>query len=74
MCQKLKANELEIIILPDGRVRLSTGSFAGAAHASADAFVRTLMAELGVVVEERVSLGHTHTHDHAHEHAKAGAK
>lgn len=78
MCEKLKVNELEIIILPDGRVRVSTGSFAGAAHASADAFMRTLLAELGVTVEQRESLGHTHVHAHGHthehDHAKLGAK
>jgi hypothetical protein len=71
---KLQANSLEVVILLDGRVRVSTGSFAGAAHTSADAFMRTLLQELGVVVEQRESLGHTHAHDHAHDHAKLGAK
>lgn len=78
MCEKLKSNELEVIILPDGRVRVSTGSFAGAAHASADAFMRTLLAELGVTVERRESLGrthaHAHGHTHEHNHEKLGAK
>lgn len=63
-------NALEIVILPDGRVRIETGSFAGAAHAQAEGFLAALLGELGVAVEERSNVGHTHAHahEHAHEH------
>ena len=71
---KLPANTLNAIILPDGRVRLETGSFAGAAHTSAYKFLQTLLQELGVDVDERTSLGHVHHHHHNHKHQKAGAK
>lgn len=71
---KLPANTLNAIILPDGRVRLETGSFAGAAHTSADKFMQALMKELGVDVDERTSLGHVHHHHHHHEHQKVGGK
>lgn len=66
---KLAPNTLAVTILEDGRVRLDTGNFAGAAHTSADAYVRALLDELGVTVDERTSLGHVH-HDH-HDHVKA---
>jgi hypothetical protein len=69
---KLAQNSLAVTILPDGRLRIDTGSFAGAAHASADAFMRTLLAELGVTVEERTSLGHVHHQSHEHVAAKGG--
>jgi hypothetical protein len=69
---KLAQNSLAVTILPDGRLRIDTGSFAGAAHASADAFMRTLLAELGVTVEERTSLGHVHHRQHEHVAAKGG--
>jgi len=71
-------NTLEIVILPDGRIRIETGSFAGATHATAEGFMAALLGELGVAVEERSHVGHTHAHAHAHahehDHAKAGAK
>ena len=69
---KLAQNSLAVTILPDGRLRIDTGSFAGAAHASADAFMRTLLQELGVTVEERTSLGHVHHHEHVELAAKGG--
>ena len=70
---KLAPNSLAVTILPDGRLRIDTGSFAGAAHASADQFMRTLLQELGVAVEERTSLGHVHHHQHETIAAKGGA-
>jgi hypothetical protein len=71
---KVPADTLNAIILPDGRIRLETGSFAGAAHTSADKFLQVLLAELGVDVEERTSLGHVHHHHHNHDHLKLGGK
>jgi hypothetical protein len=75
MGDKLAQNSLAVTILPDGRLRVETGSFAGAAHASADQFMRVLLAELGVSVEERTAIGHVHHHEHDHEQlaAKGGA-
>lgn len=66
MCQPV--NSLEITILPDGRIKIETGNFAGAAHTSAERFLQTLIAELGSTVDERVSLGHVHHTHHDHEH------
>ena len=66
---KLAANTLEVIVLPDGRVRIQTGSFAGASHTSAEKMRLVLLEELGVTVERRESLGHVHHHAHEHDHA-----
>jgi hypothetical protein len=68
---KLAPNSLAVTILPDGRIRLETGSFAGAQHTSADAFVRALLQELGVSIESREAIGHVHSHAHSHEHVAA---
>jgi hypothetical protein len=65
-------NTLAVTILEDGRVRLETGSFAGAKHTSADAYMRALIEELGVVVDERTSLGHVHHHHQHHVKAATG--
>jgi len=78
MCQpKLPANSLAVTILTDGRIKVETGSFAGAAHTSADKFLQVLLQELGVTVEQRESIGHVHGHehghDHSHDHIAAGA-
>jgi hypothetical protein len=72
MCQSVKGplapNTLDVVILPDGRIRIETGSFAGASHTSANAFLAALVKELGVSIERREPLAHTHAHEHAHEH------
>jgi hypothetical protein len=73
---QLAANSLAVTILSDGRIRLDAGSFAGAQHTSADAFVRALLQELGVSVESREAIGHVHHHEHSHETiaAKGGGR
>ena len=51
-CEALPAGTLKIILLPDGRIRIETGSFAGATHASAAAAIPALAKALGVTFEE----------------------
>jgi hypothetical protein len=73
--EALPAGTLEITILADGRVRIDTGSFAGAAHASAQAAIPAIAAALGVTVEsakKRVAQAWTEAtqraqaHNHGH--------
>ena len=47
----LPAGTIEITILPDGRVKIDTGNFAGASHASAQAAIPAIAAALGVTIE-----------------------
>lgn len=70
---KMAPNTLDVTILPDGRVRLETGSFAGAQHTSAEKYLQALLKELGVSVEQKVSTGHVHHHAHHHHKAAAGS-
>lgn len=68
----LPAGTLEITILPDGRIKIDTGSFAGAAHASAAAAIPAIAKALGVTIEDvRSRLVHTHVHTHTHAEVKA---
>lgn len=69
--EPLAPGRLEITLLPDGRVKIDTGSFAGAAHASAAAAIPAIAQALGVSIEsarKRVAhawaeaQAHTHTH------------
>jgi len=69
---KQAANSLAVTVLPDGRVKLETGSFKGAAHTSAEKFLQVLLQELGVDVEQRSALGHVHHHHHNNQRAAAG--
>ena len=69
-------NDLDIEILPNGTVRVTTGAFAGAAHMAADAMVRELQREFGgdvkIVRGKTHAHGHSHDHDHDHEHTHEG--
>ena len=64
---------LDVVILPDNRIRVDTGSFAGATHTSAAMFLQALAKELGVTVESSTPLGHGHTHEHEADHISAGS-
>lgn len=68
MCFNPKSGtELEIEILPDGTVKVLTGSIAaGAAHLRAAEFMSFLERELGAApeVEKRAKSAHTHAHAH----------
>lgn len=59
-------NDFDVVILPNGDVRVTTGSFAGPVHMSADAFMIWIQRELGG--EARVTRGHSHSHAHGHSH------
>jgi len=66
---KLGLNEIEITVLPDGRVRIETGSIGGPEHMAAGKMLAWLEAELGgEVVHERTEKVHHHDPDHEHEH------
>lgn len=66
----LPANTLEITILPDGRIKIETGSFAGPSHASAEAAIPAIAQALGVTVADvKKRIVHGHTHNHTHEHS-----
>ena len=61
-------NEIQIEILPDGRVKIITDDVSGPNHRAADELMKFLGTLLGgdVVVEKR-------PHAHAHQHAHTGA-
>jgi len=72
---KGNVNSLELCFLPDGRIRIDTGDFSGAAHVTADKFLLELQRELGATLESRTPLARNavHVHDHAHDAIKAGS-
>jgi hypothetical protein len=49
---RLPKGTLEITILPDGRIKIETGNFAGPAHASAQAAIPALAQALGVTIKQ----------------------
>ena len=55
----LAPGQMAVTVLEDGRIRVQTGSFAGVEHMNADKFFRSLLLELGVIVDTRVPLAHT---------------
>jgi hypothetical protein len=67
----LKENEVRVEILPDGSVKITTGSFGGPIHSSAEAMMRAIESELGGdATHERDE--HAHAHHHDHDHAEKG--
>lgn len=62
-------NEMDIQILPDGRLRVETNDWSGPAHVAADKFLK-LVGELmgGEVTTEKVKHSHVHNHSHVHSH------
>lgn len=72
----MAANEFDITILPDGRVKVETDDFGPAAHIQADKLLEFIKSKFGgeVVVEAKKKLTHGHIHSHAHEKLKTGGK
>jgi hypothetical protein len=66
----MKLNELDIEILEDGSLRITSERFSAAVHMTAERFL-TEIASLagGKVVVQKQGKAHTHSHDHAHDHA-----
>jgi hypothetical protein len=60
---------MDVVVLPDGTIKVVTGDMGGPAHKAADDFLK-LMVELmgGEVKEEKVREGHHEHHDHDHDH------
>lgn len=72
----LQKGQMQITVLPDGRIKVETSDMAGAAHKAADDFLK-LLAQLagGEVIESKLERGHHHGHDHDHEHShESGAE
>lgn len=63
----VKEDTLEIEILPDGTIKVSTDQISPANHLSADNFLKFL-AEMagGEVTKARNRRAHTHHHEHQH--------
>lgn len=72
----LPANTLKVTILPDGRVRIETGSFAGTTHASAELAIPALAKALGVTIESatKIAKGIVYNHNHNHVRNQGGTK
>lgn len=71
----LKENEVRVEILPDGSVKITTGSFGGPIHSSAEAMMRAIESELGGdVTRERAEHAHAHAGHHHHDHEHADTK
>jgi hypothetical protein len=67
------ADEFIVEILPDGRIKATTGAISGPSHLAAEQFFAFLQESLGVPVtrERRAGVAahvHDHGHDHEHEH------
>lgn len=62
-------NDITVTILPDGTVRVETGSIDGPVHMAADKLLAWLADQLGGPTGEvRRLAGHVHTHGHGHGH------
>ena len=61
-------NEMDIIVLGDGTVRVETGEVGGPEHMAAEKMLAWLAKELGGETT-RVRRGHAHHHHHEHVHA-----
>lgn len=60
-----KGDTIEVEILDDGTVKLTTGTVGAANHRSADELLSFLARELGGSVQrEKRGRGHHHTHAH----------
>lgn len=64
-------DKIEIEILEDGTIKVSTDKVSMPNHANAEAFLRE-MARLAGGPVERTRKGHSHAHTHEHEHEHGG--
>lgn len=68
----LDENDLQIEFLPDGRVKITTGSFSGPIHTTAEGLVKYIETLCGgSTTRERVANHHHHDHagkGHSHGH------
>lgn len=65
----MKRDEINIEVLADGTIKMTTDKISQANHVNAEGFLQ-LMARLagGATEKQRKTQGHTHTHGHDHEH------
>ena len=66
----LKFDDLQIEILEDGRVKVTTPGISGVNHKNADELLKFMSQQLGGAVEKQKNKK-THTHHKQHQHAKA---
>lgn len=64
----MAANDLEIIVLPSGVIRITTDKFDGPVHLRAHQLMTHLQEQFGGTVEIVARKGVTHVHEHDHEH------
>jgi hypothetical protein len=69
---QLPAGTLRVLLLPDGRIKIETGSFAGAIHASASEAIPALAKALGVTIEDSTRIVQSLVHNHVHTTIKNG--
>lgn len=72
----MAANEFDITILPDGRVKVETDDFGPAAHIQADKLLEFLKEKFGgeVIIEAKKKVTHSHAHPHVHDKLKTGGR
>lgn len=70
-------DEIEVTILPDGRIKLTTSRFSPALHVNAEQFLANVVKLAGGAVDRKHKPGgsghtHGHSHEHGHGHAHGG--
>lgn len=61
-----KKVEMELTVLEDGTVSVSTGDMSGENHLSADQMIKELQKLLGGVTVVKSTKEHLHKHEHKH--------
>lgn len=64
-------DEINIEILSDGTIKVSTSKVSAANHMNADKFLQEMQRLLGGTTTKE-KIGHAHHHQHTHDHAKEG--
>lgn len=64
------ADTINLEILEDGTVRISTDKISAGNHRQADEVLAAIDALLAGAVETKHKHGHTHNHTHTHNHVK----
>lgn len=67
-------DELEVTILPDGRIKITTSRFSPALHVTAEQFLANVYKLAGGKVDAKHrpgGHGHAHGEGHSHEHGHA---
>jgi hypothetical protein len=62
------ADVINVEILPDGTLKITTDRVSMANHGNAEALIRQLVSGAGGTATRVRKTGHAHTQEHSHEH------